>query len=239
MNNLRLKNHDIKKPQIKKSFNKNLFTVVAPKYDLITKILSFGRDKSWKNKLIQMLPDLNNPVCLDIACGTGEITRLLLNRYKKSKIYGIDLNKEMLEIARLKNDKIIYKQTDMENLDFKKDGVDIITGGYALRNSWDLKKALNEIKRVLKKGGIAAFLDFSKSPNKIFQVIQLFFLKLWGNIWGFIIHKNPDIYGYIAESLKNFPDNKNLVLLLKEIGFTDIKIKLLFFGFTSIVIFKK
>jgi demethylmenaquinone methyltransferase/2-methoxy-6-polyprenyl-1,4-benzoquinol methylase len=239
--NLKLKDLDFYDPENKKYYNEKLFTEVAPKYNFLTKVLSFGRDYSWKKLLIKKLPLIKKVSCLDIACGTADITFLLAKKYSDGNITGIDLNNKMIEIAKKKNayKNIEFKIADMCNTGLKSNSYDVITGGYALRNAPDLKKALYEINRLLKNDGRAMFLDFSKTSNKVIQIINHFFLKLWCNIWGIILHGNHEVYGYIAESLKKFPDRKKLINLLKEIGFKNIKTKKLFFGFLALVSFKK
>lgn len=240
---LKMKNFDLNDSSSKRYFNRFLFTEVAPKYHIAAQGLSFGRDKAWKKKMIKRLPKKEKAACLDIACGTGDITFLLAKKYKDGEIIGIDLNEKMIEIAdklllyRFNNIK--FKIADMCDTGFNSEQFDIITGGYALRNAPDLKKALNEIYRIMKYGANAAFLDFSKSNFKLLQNIKHILLKLWGNIWGIILHKNPDIYGYIAESLKAYPNRKNFDKLLSECGFKNIKRKKLFFGFTEIIYFSK
>jgi len=116
---------------------------------------------------------------------------------------------------------------------------DLITGGYALRNAPELSKVFEEIMRVLKPGGAAAFLDFARSKNNFLTFLNYFLIKIWGNFWGWFFHGNKEVYGYIAESLKLFPDNQNLILMLKDKGFINIKRKNLFFGFTQIIYFEK
>ena len=240
---LKIKEFDLTDSASKRYFNRFLFTEVAPKYHIATKVLSFGRDKIWKKKMIKKLPKKEKAVCLDIACGTGDITFLLAKKYKDGEIIGIDLNEKMIEIANklleYKYNNIKFKVADMSDAGFNSEQFDIITGGYALRNAPDLKKVLNEIYRIMKYGANASFLDFSKPNFKLLQIFKLFLLKIWGNIWGIILHKNPDIYGYIAESLKTFPSRKNFNKLLTECGFKNIKRKKLFFGFTEIVYFTK
>lgn len=238
---LKLKYLNFENAEEKKEFNKELFTVVAPKYDIITWLLSFGQDKVWKKRLLAGLEDSSTPTCLDLACGTGDITRLVAGKYPGGDVTGLDLNEQMLTRARklTQNSRISYIVGDMCNITVQDKALDIVTGSYALRNAPDIKKALSEINRVLKKGGQGAFLDFSKPNIIFFRSVQYFLLKLWGNIWGFVFHRNPDIYGYIADSLKAFPDKKELHLLLEAAGFTEISIKSYFFGFISLITFKK
>lgn len=239
--NLKMKDYDLNDPDKKKTYNEELFTEVAPKYDAITKILSFGRDKAWKRRLIKDLPVKTVEKCLDIASGTGDITFALSTKYPEAKILGIDLNKTMITRSAMLNmhDNVQFRLSDMCDIVSDDESFDIITGGYALRNAPDLKKALLEIKRVMKPGGTASFLDFSKTNIKWIQKIQLFFLKMWGNIWGFVFYRNPEIYGYIAESLRKFPDRKELRVLLEETGFKNINSKKLFLGFLELLVFEK
>ncbi len=240
---LKVKNFDLTDSSSKKYLNRFLFTEVAPKYNISKYFLSFGRDKAWKKKMIKKLPKKTKPICLDIACGTGDISFLLAKKYKDAKIIGIDLNEKMIEIANdlleYKYNNIKFQIADMCETGFNSEQFDIITGGYALRNAYDLNKALNEIYRILKYGGIAAFLDFSKPKFKLLQYFKLILLKIWGNILGLIFYGNPSIFGYIAESLKLFPDRKKIRKKLSEIGFRNFKSKKLFFGFIEILFFEK
>lgn len=238
---LKLKYLNFNNAEEKKEFNRELFSVVAPKYDSITWILSFGQDKIWKKRLIKSLGQKENPKCLDLACGTGDVTRLLAQRFPGGLVTGLDLNDNMLSLAHsLSEDySISYTAGDMCNLEFENNSLDIVTGSYALRNAPDIKKALAEISRVLKKGGRCAFLDFSKPENVFLRTFQYGLLKLWGSIWGFVFHGNPDIYGYIADSLKAFPGKNELKVYLEQAGFDTIKIKSYFFGFISLITFEK
>jgi ubiquinone/menaquinone biosynthesis methyltransferase len=240
---LKIKDYDLKNSGSKKEYNEKLFDIVAPRYDAVTRVLSFGRDRSWKKMMIGMLPSLENPVCLDIACGTGDISLLLLKKYGRADVTGLDLNGEMLSIAGKRTADsgglLRFEIGDMS--DIRKNGgtYDIVTGGYALRNAPDIGRTVAEIFRITKTGGTCAFLDFSKSGNKFIRAVQLFFLKFWGSVWGILFHGNPEIYGYIADSLKLYPDRKTLKGLLEKNGFRDIGSKLLFFGFIEILIFRK
>ena len=241
--NLKIKEYNLSDKRSKKEYNEKLFDIVAPKYDAVTVVLSFGRDGAWKKKLADGLPEINAPVCLDLACGTGDLITSLMKKYESPLIIGLDLNETMLQLSKKRFDKfennISLEKGDMADIKKNDDTFDVVTGGYALRNAPDIKKTLEEIYRVTKKGGFCSFLDFSKSRNKFLSTIQLFFLKLWGSIWGILFHGNHEIYGYIADSLKLFPDRMTLRNMLEKIGFVDIRSKLLFFGFIEIISFRK
>jgi demethylmenaquinone methyltransferase/2-methoxy-6-polyprenyl-1,4-benzoquinol methylase len=117
--------------------------------------------------------------------------------------------------------------------------VDIVTGGYALRNAPDLEATVEEIRRVLKPGGVAAFLDFSKPSAKISQRLEYWILKLWAGFWGILLHRNHEVYGYIAESLQCFPDRVHLRSVFRERGFTVLASRLYFCGITELLVVKR
>ena len=221
---LRPRDH-LERPASKQAFNLALFSVVARRYDTITKVLSLGRDGAWKRDLVDHLPRLEAPVCVDLACGTGDITRLVATRYPGGKVTGLDLTAAMLDRARGHRpvSNIDYCEGTMHALPFEAASVDLVTGGYALRNAPDLERALDEIGRVLRPGGTAAFLDFSKCSSRAGQWMGHALLKGWGGFWGVLFHGNPDVYGYIADSLQKYPDRDALLEALTERGLILIR----------------
>jgi len=237
----RLVEYDLNDPSSKKDYNEKVFTAVAPRYDLITRILSFGRDRAWKRELINSLPPTGVLRALDLACGTGDIARALALRYPAGEITAIDLTPEMIRLAQRRSGSLAIRfvRGDMSRIPGPDESFDVITGGYALRNAPDLEALLHEIMRVLKPGGTAAFLDFSKSERKILQAGQLFLLGFWGSIWGYIFHRNPEVYGYIAASLKTFPDRRRLMKMIERTGFRDVRCRYFFFGFSALITCRK
>lgn len=225
----------------KKSYNREVFSEIAPKYDFITRALSFWNDASWKRDLIKALPLLQNPTCVDMACGTGDISFLLAEKYPAGNIIGIDIAPPMLTIAKQRNrsDKISFTQTDMSHTSLDSESVDIITGGYALRNAPDLSALIDEIHRILKPNGVAAFLDFSKSESPAFQKWEYRILKTWGGFWGVLLHGNHEVYSYIAESLKLYPDRLQLQEIFKDKGFSVVKSQTYFMGVTELFLVRK
>ena len=127
----------------------------------------------------------------------------------------------------------------MASLPFDAACTDIVTGGYALRNAPDLNQTLDEIDRILKPGGYAAFLDFSKPDHKAGQAVSHGLLKFWGGLWGLILHGNPHVYGYIADSLALFPDRIALKNRFAERGFTLLDSHPFYGGLLEAVVFRK
>ena len=228
-------------PDKKRHYNRSVFTTVAPKYDFITRALSFGRDQAWKRQLIATLPDLPAPHCLDLACGTGDLTRMLAQSYPGGEVIGLDLTPSMLDLADELTEcpRIRFVEGDLGATQLPDASADVITGGYALRNAPDLNQALREVFRVLKPGGTAAFLDFSKSHKPLAQSIPLGLLHIWGSFWGLVLHRDASVYRYIADSLRTFPDRVTLRRLIKENGFELLNAQSFYCGMLECLVIKK
>jgi ubiquinone/menaquinone biosynthesis methyltransferase len=225
----------------KRYFNEQMFTEIAPRYDFITRALSFWRDASWKRELVAQLPRQDAPLCLDLACGTGDIAFLLAKKYPAGRIIGVDITERMLVLARQRNmwANIDFRNEDMGCLTAESSSVDVVTGGYALRNAPELEATLDEINRVLRPGGTAAFLDFSRPASAPAEKLQHWILKLWTGFWGLALHGNHEVYSYIAESLRRYPDRVRLRRLLQDKGFTIEQTRLHFFGVTELIVVRK
>jgi ubiquinone/menaquinone biosynthesis methyltransferase len=227
--------------ETKKHYNERLFCEVAPRYDFITRALSFGRDAAWKRTLVSLLPAHESPVCVDLACGTGDLTFLLAHKYPAGRIVGLDITEPMLDIARDRNaySNASFVTQDMRSIETASASVDIVTGGYALRNAPDLGTAIDEIARVLKPGGVAAFLDFSKPGANIPQRMEYWGLKIWTGLWGVLLHRNHEVYCYIAESLQRFPDRQQLRSMFLQRGFSIVDFRRFFGGITELLVVQK
>lgn len=235
-----LKNAGLSVAERKRDYNRVHFAEAASHYDIATKLLSLGGDSVWKRRLVEALPEGPASV-LDLACGTGDICFLLADRFPNATIEGLDLTREMLDIAEQRNaagDRVRFTEGDLRALPQADASVDLVTGSYALRNAPNLGECIAEIHRVLKPGGVAAFLDFSKSPARVSQKMQYGLLRFWGGLWGLILHGNPAVHGYISESLKEYPTRPELDTLFAAEGF-DKKISRLFYGgMTELLIYE-
>jgi ubiquinone/menaquinone biosynthesis methyltransferase len=230
----------IQTPDNKRSYNEGLFTRVATEYDMATRAMSLGRDRIWKRRLVSLLPERAAPNCVDLACGTGDVTFELAARYPRANIVGIDLTPAMIEVARTRSQaaNITFKAEDMCRTSVADGWADVVTGSYALRNAPVLDDAFREVHRILQPGGCAAFLDFSKSAAKWRQSLQLPLLKFWGGFWGVVLHGRPE-HAYIAESLRQFPDRLALREKIVQHGFRLGAARKCFGGTLEIVVMVK
>jgi ubiquinone/menaquinone biosynthesis methyltransferase len=230
----------IETPVQKKYFNLRLFTRVADKYDLATRAMSLGQDARWKRRLLELLPAMRRPRCVDLACGTGDLTLGLAERYPDGDILGVDLTGPMLDVARhrVPHPHVHFVEADMCRLDVPDQSVDIVTGGYAIRNAPVLEDALAEIHRILRPGGVAAFLDFSRPAQPLASAAQLVLIKCWCSLVSIAVHGRPE-HAYIAESLRQFPDRLAVRLRLSEGGFALCHCESFLGGITEILMVQR
>ncbi len=237
---LKIRDH-IDVPERKKLYNEIHFAEAASRYDLATRAMSLFRDASWKARLVGSLPPVRAPLCVDIACGTGDVALLLAERYPEGRVAGLDIAEPMLAIARSRNDhrNLRFHRRDMCETGFPEQSVDIVTGSYALRNAPDLARAVGEIRRILKPGGTAAFLDFSKPRAACFRIPRHLLLRTWCGFWGLLLHGNHEVHGYIAASLSAFPDRRALRALFGESGFELVSSRRFFLGILELLVFRR
>ncbi|HWP43083.1 MAG TPA: ubiquinone/menaquinone biosynthesis methyltransferase [Blastocatellia bacterium] len=211
----------------KQIYVNRMFETIAPRYDLITVLLSYGMDRGWKRRLIDMLALRGHESALDLACGTGDITFAVAERLSSGHVTGLDITKGMLEIAERKRrehgaNNVSFNRADIMHMPFADESFDCVTAGYALRNVPDVSGALVEIKRVLKPGGRFFSLDFAHPPNRAYRWLYLRYLTVVGSIVGLILHGDPDTYRYIPESLKLYPGQHGVRDIMDRQGFVNI-----------------
>lgn len=237
---LKIRDH-LHDPQRKRDFNEAHFSEAASRYDIATRAMSLGRDSVWKRALIDALPMVGTPKCVDLACGTGDIVFALAHRYPHGEILGLDIAEPMLEKARQRQttDHVCFEKRDMCVTGLEDASVDILTGSYAIRNAPRLQDAIQEIARIMKPGGTVALLDFSKSLSPTRQKIDAALLKYWCGLWGFLLHGNPEVHSYIAASLQTFPNRQELSSMFKGVGLHVEKAQPFYFGMLELLVLRK
>jgi demethylmenaquinone methyltransferase/2-methoxy-6-polyprenyl-1,4-benzoquinol methylase len=210
----------------KQGYVNRMFEIIAPRYDFITVFLSYGMDRSWKRKMVEMADLKGHERTLDLACGTGDITFLLAGGLEDGQSVGLDITQGMLVIAERKRREIdaanvVFNRADIMRLPYDDESFECVTGGYALRNVPDVAGALAEIHRVLKPGGRFLSLDFGHPPNKLYRWAYLNYLIAVGSITGLALHGDADTYRYIPESLKRYPGQRGVAQLMLKAGYVD------------------
>jgi ubiquinone/menaquinone biosynthesis methyltransferase len=220
-------------PESKRRHVARLFTTIAPRYDLITRLLSYGQDRRWKARLIGEAAITPADVVVDLACGTGDLAQLAQSAGAR-KVVGIDLTLRMLTLARPRNRRVHLVAADMGAVPLARATVDVVTTGYGLRNVPDLDVAIAEIARVLRPGGRFLSLDFNRPESPVMRACFLAYLTAVGGAVGWVLHRDPDTYRYIPASIRRYPGAAGVARMLRAHGFTNVRVIPLLFGLMTL-----
>jgi demethylmenaquinone methyltransferase/2-methoxy-6-polyprenyl-1,4-benzoquinol methylase len=207
----------------KRTYVRSLFATIADRYDLITIVLSYGRDRAWKRRLVSLAAATPGARALDLATGTGDIAFLLAAR--GAQVVGLDITIRMIELARAKlpaRGAPRFLVGDMTALPFASASFDVITSGYGLRNVPDLRQSIDEIYRVLDSGGQALALDFNRPANGVVRGVYLAYLNVVGGALGWLLHRDTDTYRYIPASIRDYPSAAGVAALMRARGFREV-----------------
>jgi demethylmenaquinone methyltransferase/2-methoxy-6-polyprenyl-1,4-benzoquinol methylase len=211
-----------------------MFATIADRYDLITVVLSYGLDRRWKDRLIGLAGIGHDDRVLDLACGTGDILFRAAGRARVA--VGLDVTFRMLQLAAAKTNqpRAPLVTGDMLALPFPSSQFTVVTTGYGLRNVPDLDRAIDEIARVLAPGGRLLSLDFDRPAQPVLRAAYLVYLTIVGSVLGFVLHRDPDTYRYIPESIRNYPGAQGVARRLETRGFSDVRVVPLLGGLMAI-----
>jgi demethylmenaquinone methyltransferase/2-methoxy-6-polyprenyl-1,4-benzoquinol methylase len=211
-------------PAGKTRYVRRLFTTIAPRYDFITRVLSFGQDQRWKLRLIADCDLQPGSRVLDLACGTGDLSRLAARR--GAEVTAADITPDMVRRAREKRNatRVQWIVGDMETLPLAPVTFDVVTIGYGLRNVAHLETALREAWRVLRPGGRLAALDFNRPESALVRTVYLTYLTVVGSTLGWVLHGDADTYRYIPASIRRYPGAEGVARVLRELGFERVTI---------------
>lgn len=219
---------------------REMFSGIAGKYDFLNHFLSVNVDKRWRRLVRKKLETIlanKSAVVLDVACGTGDLA-VELQMNAEAKIIGTDFCRPMLSIAFDKNAKnnteIPYIEADGMNLSFADNSFDAVTIAFGLRNFSNWQDGLKEFHRILKKDGKLVVLEFSTPIVPGFkQIFNLYFTQVLPRIGG-AVSGSRGAYEYLPDSVSRFPDQKGLVKMFEETGFTDVEFQNLTGGIAAI-----
>ena len=220
----------------------NMFNRIAGKYDFLNHFLSLGIDRIWRRKAVKEFIELSSnkhAKLLDLATGTGDLALEALS-VSPFQITGIDISSNMLELARMKISKaglagsIQVQQGDSENLPFQEADFDGVMVGFGVRNFENIEKGLQEMYRVLKPGGKAVVLEFSKPRIFPFRQIYTFYFRFILPFLGKKVSKDDEAYSYLHRSVSAFPDGDAFLILLNHAGFIHTKQRPLSLGICTI-----
>ena len=206
----------------------DLFARVAPRYDLINDLQSFGLHRAWKRRLVRMARVNPGQRALDVWCGTGDIAFALSQA--GADVTAIDFSDAMLDVARaraatLKRETIpAFHRGDAQSLPFTESQFDVVSVGYGLRNLPDWEAGLREMHRVAKPGGRLLVLDFGKPDNAVWRAMYFAYLRAVVPIFGRVFCGDAATHSYILESLKHYPAQRGVAEAMRRLNCADVRI---------------
>jgi demethylmenaquinone methyltransferase / 2-methoxy-6-polyprenyl-1,4-benzoquinol methylase len=204
----------------------DLFDFIAPRYDLINDLQSFGLHRLWKRRLLALAGGQTGERALDLCCGTGDVAFALARR--GLDVVGLDFSEPMLAVAaqRLKAESVTsnisqslhFLRGDAQKIPFPDASFDIVTISYGLRNLADWELGLREMQRVTRPGGRLLVLDFGKPDNALWRAVYFTYLRSCVPLLGRLFCGDADTHGYILESLTHYAAQKGVDARLREMG---------------------
>ena len=204
-----------------------MFADISPRYDFLNHFLSLGFDILWRRATARALRDvLERPdsVALDVCCGTGDLA-IALRRCSRGKVLGGDFCQPMVARAKQKAGKggVHFLGADTLALPFAEGSFDVVAAAFGFRNLANYAAGLEEMRRVLKRGGTIAILEFSRvRSHLVAPLFRYYFRNILPRLGGWI-SGNPDAYRYLPESVARFPDQDSLAAAMREAGFAKVR----------------
>lgn len=222
----------------KKNQVEDMFDNIAPKYDLLNRVLSMKIDILWRNTLVKWLNKDAPKTVLDVATGTGDLA-IAVQKGTKAQVTGLDLSQQMLNVGieKIKNqklsDKIDMMKGDAESLPFEDNNFDAVTVAFGVRNFENLEKGLAELRRVVRDNKSVYILEFSKVEGLMGPLYMFYFKNILPAI-GRLVSKDNRAYTYLPDSVNAFPFGEKMKKILLETGFTKVEYKKLSLGIATI-----
>lgn len=208
---------------------RSMFDAIAPRYDLVNRIMTFRMDVGWRRRTVRTLDLGPGSVVLDLACGTGDFCREL-QKHDLSPV-GLDLSFGMLAAART---TAPLAQADALQLPMPDASVDGVTCGFALRNLKALEPFFVELARVVRPGGRIALLEVAEPPNRVLRWGHgIYFGKVVPLIGGWL--SDPAAYRYLPKSVAYLPDPDDMLSMLRSSGFVGVERTLLSTGISQLI----
>lgn len=223
-----------KKPAIRKMFN-----AIAPRYDLLNRVLSGGIDQQWRRRVIRMLIRDEPGRVLDVATGTADLA-IMAARKGVEHVVGVDISEDMLEVGRRKvttadlDGRVTLQTADAEELPFSDNEFDAVTVSFGVRNFEDLDAGLSELFRVLRPGGRLLVLEFSRPKAFPIRQFYAFYNRFILPAVGRLLSGDSGAYTYLPESIAIFPEGKDFLDHMERAGFSDTSGQRLTFGISSL-----
>ncbi len=215
-----------------------MFGDIAPRYDLLNRLLSGGVDQRWRRLAVRLATEKAPRRILDVATGTGDVALLLKRARPEAEVVGADFTPQMLELARAKAERagvdVRFVEADALALPFADASFDALTVAFGFRNFADYERGLAEFYRVLAPGGRAVILEFPPPPEGLLgRAYRFYFWRLLPWIGG-VVSGRPEAYRYLPSSVERFPEPERLAEMMRAAGFAEVRWRRLTGGIAAV-----
>jgi len=226
-----------------KNVIQSLFSRIAPRYDLLNLILSFGNDSRWRRIAVKKSVKPNDKTILDVGTGSGKLLKTYLEFHEFKKATGIDFSDNMLELAKKElasHHQVLLKNINLLEYDHKEEAFDIVSTSFVLRSIREhLADFFKKCFSLLNPGGRLVILELTRPENPFIRLLFFPYVKIYLPLVGRLISGEKSAYEFLSKSVINFKNREEVERLLSASGFKSVKIKLLSGGIGTLFIAEK
>jgi len=198
-----------------------MFSWVAPRYDLVNDLASLGQDRMWRLHLVDALAPQPGEIILDLAAGTGASSGPIAR--SGATVIATDLTEDMVRIGHRRHSHRVFVVGDALTLPYRDEAFDAATISFGLRNVLDPRQVLTELLRVVRPGGTLVICEFSTPTSPVVRLLNRIWLKLALPVVSRTLSSNASAYSYLSESILAWPDQRNLATMLEAAGWVKIQ----------------
>ncbi|MFQ6016032.1 MAG: ubiquinone/menaquinone biosynthesis methyltransferase [Anaerolineae bacterium] len=223
----------------KAAYVRHMFALAARRYDLMDRLMTFGRDRAWRHFAAQLAQPPPGGLALDVATGTAELALALLKTAPTIHVVGVDSCPEMLAVGKRKvqgeaGHHLRFLAGDALRLPFPDGAFDCLVNGFVLRHVSDISQALAEMGRVVRPGGCVVCLEVTKPTLPLFSPLFRFYFYHLVPLLGSLISSHPPAYTYLPHSLTDFPSADELCELMERVRLQEVHYHLLDLGTVAV-----
>jgi demethylmenaquinone methyltransferase/2-methoxy-6-polyprenyl-1,4-benzoquinol methylase len=215
---------------------RDMFGQISGWYDLLNRLISLGRDRSWRRYAVIKAALPKGGSLLDVGSGTGDIALEALLRDPGLRVTAVDYSFQMIMVGlrRSAGQKVFWCNADALQLPFPDTTFDSVTSAYLVRNVKDVLQAFQEQMRVVKPGGSIVCLDTSPTPYSALRPFVLFYLRVAIPLLGSLIARNREAYTYLSTSTQAFLTPEQLASTMSSAGLKDVSYQRFMFGVMAV-----
>ena len=224
---------------------REMFDSIAPAYDFMNRMMTFGIDKLWRLRAVNMLRRKSPQHILDVATGTGDLAMLMFKKLRPGRITGIDLSPGMIAVAEKKvaeaglDGAIRFMNEDCLALPFAPEVFDCITVAYGVRIFEHLDRGYAEMYRVMQRGGTLCVIELSTPRSPLVKPFYKFYTRHIIPWVGKAVSRDVRAYSYLPESIAAVPQGEEMLQLISEAGFKNCRCRRFTFGTCSVYLAEK